>query len=269
MSKASVPSYSTFEQYPILLDPIPLNKIESPYDKTIYLLQYLEVEICGDFDPDITYFLLWHCLDACDMMLHWVVKLKWDKKYKIPGKQSYVRAVKPWGQFSYCLLELCIQCHAGMGYKAAGYPDAAVWFRYVWLDCVKTDVVRTMRLILPVKDDKTVRLAEMRQEASVLRNDENPYDPIQQPHLHHLIKCSLKLARLPNFEKQYWKPYIRALTTCATQMHSNRNGYYQIPVIREEQRNGKIFRCVYRPRGSGKGLELTYEKEVISESRVL
>lgn len=258
MSKAFVPSYSTFEQLPIFLDPIPLDKIESPYDKTVYLLQCLEVEIYGDFDPAVTYFLLQHCIDACDMMLHWVVKLKWDERHKIPGKQSYVRAVKPWGQLGYCLLELCIQCHAGMGYKVAGYPDAAIWFRYVWLDCVKTDIVRTMRLISQAKDDKTVRLAEMRQEARELRNDKNPYDPIQQPHLHHLIRCSLKLANLPNFEKQYWKPYIRALTTCATKLAQNSNGYYQIPVIQVKQQKGKDFIGIYTHDGKGKGLKRIY-----------
>jgi hypothetical protein len=266
MSKATIPSYGNFVEVYILHDPIPLDKVDSPYDRAIYLLQCLELELWVDFDPEISYVLLQDCFDARSTMLHWVVKLKWDEKHKIPGQQSYIRALKPWGQLGCCLLELCIQCHAGVGYKVAGYPDAAIWFRSVWLDCVRLDVIRTVRSMMQVKDDKTVRLAEIRHEAAKLKNDENPYDPTQQPHLYHLIKCSLHLAKKSNFERQYWKPYIRALTTCATQMNKNQNGYYRVPIVRQEEQDGKIFLCIYRPLGRGKGLELIYAKEVISKT---
>lgn len=264
------------EQKSILAHPLPLNKITPPYDKLVLSLQVLNIEIIGTTDSDIVEILellMIPCLESWDTIRHWLIKLKWNTKHKIPGRRAHTQGTKPWGLLFCHLLELCIQCHALVGYKRAGYPDASEWFKQIWLEYLKTDLefafvidfLCPVIFALNIEYNKTNQVAGMRQQLRKLKNYENPYNPTIQPHLHHLIECSRRLAESQDadvFKKEYWNPYLHAFAVCVIQRERNPKGYYRTHIVRREQQDEKSFLCSYESLGKGKGLKLILKKEL-------
>lgn len=252
-----------------IITSVPIDKVEPLFKETVASLLDQTSEVYGTVDFDVVefffqhYFLVWQ-----DITIHWVVKLKWSSKHKIPGGQAHARSAKPVGEMYFRLLELCIQCQGLMGHKATGYPDAADWFSEIWLDDTHSQLVGRVVLLLGVeggrKDDY---LAGLRQTVRALRDDQNPFDPEALPHLHRLVECAIRLAGSSDeFRKNYWKPYIYSLSGLATQLANNSNGYYRKVTVRLEQKKGKTFWCIYESPGRGKGLKLMYSKQVIPET---
>ncbi len=238
---------------------IPTDAIEPPYNELVKMLQTVAVEYDGELDPDVANFLISQGLEFWNTLLHWVTKLKWNSKCKIPGGQTHARSTKPWGELLYCSLELCIQCHAGVGYKAAGYPDAAVWFEKIWIDYVIADMAHKVALMFQLESDKTSWVADLSLVLRELKNDRNPYNQMREPHLHHLINCSLKLAgKSEEFRKRYWLPYVRAYAACVTQLKFNPSGYYKTVVVKEVQHLGRKITAVYEVGRTGKSLKRIY-----------
>ncbi len=251
------------EKLLIPIYPIPVDKVDPPFDEMISMLQKADIEVPGALD-EVTQFLVTHCLNVWETALHWVTKLKWNTKHEIPGGQEYVRALKPMGQALAHEMELCIRCHAGVGYKAAGYLDASHWFSELFMEHQRLDLDES----LTVTDDgggKTAIIAGFRQNIlAVLEEDQNPFDPAIEPHMHKLIDCSLRLvARSDVFRKKYWAPYKRSLRAWITQV--DQEGCYQLLMLRVVGKKERAFLQICKPLGRGKGRRILLEKEVKKE----
>ena len=247
---------------------IPTENVNPPFDEMIHQLQTLEIHAPPYLkvgEPEM--YVVRHCLDGWDTALHWAAKLKWSTNHKIPGGQKHSRAAKPMGIILACEIELCIQCHAGLGYKATGYNDASIWFGAVWEEHVKNNLNNLFKLTIHGSGKKGAVFNFRHNVLAVLKEDKNPFNPEDQPHMHHLIECSLNLAKRSDvFRKKYWVPYVRALTACATQVDHNPNGYYQVLTARLTPKMGKTFLQICKPVGKGKGERILFEKEVVAET---
>lgn len=244
---------------------IPTKGIDEPFAQvfsaiqtsTIYGVKKLhEVEI----------FVVKNYINALDTALHWAAKLRWNTNHKIPGGQVHARAAKPLGVILACQIELCVQCHAGVGYEKAGYPDASIWFGDIYRESLQVGVTDLL-VLTKYEGGKKAGVLHLRRLIAVLENDENPFDLEVMPCLHHLIECSLALAKKSDlFRKKYWRPYIRSLKAWATQMDLNPRGCYQAQFGRIVQREGRSFFQVCRSLNRGKGLRVIFEKEMGAET---
>lgn len=245
---------------------IPTEKVDLPFAQVIRAIQNLEI-----YGPrklnEIEMFLMQHCVAGSDTILHWATKIKWNSSHKIPGGQAHVRATKPVGVIVAREIELCIQCHAGVGYKRAGHQDASIWFGELWRESLKINL-NDLFTVTTNGGGKKAGVIGLRQDVlAALKGYRNPFDPSVRPQLHNLIECSIYLAeRGENFRKQYWSPYIRSLSAWATQLDSNLNGYYQVLMGRVVRKKGRVFFQVCKPLGQGKGLRVLFEKEVGAET---
>jgi hypothetical protein len=148
--------------------------------------------------------------------LHYVFKLKWDSKHKIPVKlkPASQRAFKLWGEYLYAVLEMCVECHAA---TAAGVPyaNAAEWFQKVALEMKTSDL---KAIYFAKKGLKRKTVDQQRGLLKALKNYENPGDPKTHPHTFALVEAAITLAeRSDVFRKKYWKPF----TTAAAQLLEN------------------------------------------------
>lgn len=134
-----------------------------------------------------------------EISLHWVYKLKWGgAKYKIPFKRNLVKIVQPHGIVMFRILSLCEQCYSFQKY---GYESGLAWFFWIINHDLMPESYKHSRT-------KTERVSSGRQEISVLKENNNPFDPKTELHLWRVIELSTKMNRSPNFEKEYWRPFI-------------------------------------------------------------
>lgn len=86
---------------------------------------------------------------AWEIALHWVIKLEWNTKHKIPAPLSIVRGYKPKGAFLRNILRLCERCHTmqeALPPGAVPYPHAAYWFGLVFWDLMLNEIGSTFTL---------------------------------------------------------------------------------------------------------------------------
>ena len=146
--------------------------------------------------------------------LHWVFKLKWCSKHKIPYSRGLTNACKPYGELIFCYLELCIQCHA-ISPIGSIYGNASDWF---------VKLVRETQLnafFCDTSPGKVKRLIERRKQFDLLKEGKNPFSRKFLPHLHRLIEACLPLLKSDMFEEEYWTPFLRAFSAWNTMYESN------------------------------------------------
>lgn len=240
---------------------IPTERVDRPFAQIINAIQTSTIHGTRKLH-EIEIFVVKNYVNASDTALHWAAKLRWDTKHKIPGGQVHARSAKPMGVILACEIELCVQCHAGVGYKTAGYLDASLWFGDIYRESLQVGVTDLL-VLTKHEGGKKAQVLYLRRLIAVLENDENPFDVKVMPCLHHLIECSIDLAKRSDlFRKKYWRPYIRSLKAWATQMDLNPRGYYQEQFGRVVQREGRSFFQVCRTINRGKGLRVMFEKEL-------
>ena len=137
-----------------------------------------------------------------NLALHWVVKLKWDKRYKIPYPRKVAEIMKPFGNLLYRYAELCIQCHGFL--TPNPYPTSASWFG----NLIRESQVNT--IFKPHSPSKTKTLKDRRQTINIIVDAGNPISKQDAPHEWQLIETSLKFDRGTNFDKDFLKPFIQA-----------------------------------------------------------
>lgn len=244
---------------------IPTERVDKPFAQIINAIQTSTIHGTRKLH-EVEKFVVKNYINASDTALHWAAKLRWDTNHKIPGGQVHACAAKPMGVILACEIELCIQCHAGIGYKKAGYLDASLWFRDIYRESLQVGVTDLL-VLTKYQGGKKARVLHLRRLIAVLENDKNPFDAEVMPCLHHLIECSLALEKKSDlFRKKYWLPYIRSLKAWATQMDLNPRGYYQAQFGRIVQREGRSFFQVCRTINRGKGLRVMCEKELVAET---
>ncbi len=176
--------------------------------------------------------------------LHWVFKLKWYSKHKIPYNRRLVKVCKPYGELVFRCLELCIQCHAAYPVGSFPYGNASDWFE---------QLIREAQLYAFSHNDspgKVQRLKERRRQYDLLKEGKNPFSSKSLPHLHRLIAACLPLLSSDRFDKDYWTPYLKAFSAWNTMFESKEWTTYC------EQEGKSYIRM-----GQGKGLQRLYLKE--------
>lgn len=244
---------------------IPTQSVDEPFAQIFNAIQTSTIHGTRKLH-EVEIFVLKNYINGLDTALHWAAKLRWNTNHKIPGGQVHARAAKPLGVILACEIELCVQCHAGVGYKKAGYPDASIWFGDIYKEVLQVGINDLLTLTTN-GGGKKAGVSHLRRLIAVLENDKNPFEPEVMPCIHHLIECSLYLAgKSDDFRRKYWSPYIRSLKILATQMDRNPQGYYQTLIGRIVKKEGELFFQVCRTLNRGKGLRVLYEKEVVAEN---
>jgi hypothetical protein len=141
--------------------------------------------------------------------LHYVFKLKWDSKHKIPVKlkPAAQRGFILWGDYLYAVLELCVQCHA-FAFTSVPYANAAEWFQKVALEMKTSDL---KAIYFAKKGLKRKSVDQQRKLLKALKEYENPGDSITHPHAFALVEAAITLAeRSDVFRKKYWNAFKTA-----------------------------------------------------------
>jgi len=158
------------------------------------------------------------------IILHWVIRKKWNEKHKIPGDRVRNKDYEALGALYFWILELCIQVHA---FERSGYLSAAEWFACI----IKHERDGAYRTIFEVASgartspSKTEISNYLAEKASALKKFKYPYDPPEfwnpydsekDPHMHKLIAAATRYAETAsNFRKQYWKPFVATFSAWA------------------------------------------------------
>jgi hypothetical protein len=132
-------------------------------------------------------------------ILHWVIKLSWDSKHKLPKlPRGQKKAYESLGQLYSLVITLCERCHF-LGYGSS-YNNAAEWF---------IDVLSEQRLDSPNADQsKDADIKQMQKENKHLFSDLiNPFNPLEEPATYQLVEASLAIREKSDiFLKKIWEP---------------------------------------------------------------
>ena len=187
-----------------------LNNIPQPWRDTIGRLQNKVVVLPSEPSED-EQMNLWRVGIILDIALHWVVRNELNTKHKIPYSRKLTKVLEPLGLLLTCYLRLCRKAYENSKAGTLPYQNAAGWFeaiyQEIWLNSLDTSLY---------VDGKTKKLKERRDTLDALQEDTNPVDKNISPHEYRLIKVCLRLLKENKFDKNYWKPYLRAYSAWIT-----------------------------------------------------
>jgi hypothetical protein len=174
--------------------------------------------------------------------LHWVIKLEWDSRYKIPEKRVVIEATKPIGVWLQSILHLCEKAHSAsvLGGQATRYLNAANWFSAIVQEIWAFGIASFFAEILyPVADteieqrQRAISRDKKRLEIRLLHNTCSRIKALEKPvryplaqfaqfqdldttdlALGDLLAKAIDLAeRSDQFRKQTFTPCVRAMRT--------------------------------------------------------
>lgn len=178
------------------------------------------------------------------MVAHWVFKLKWSSKHRLPAKRNEAKNWKPFGEMILATLELCIQCYAIKG-KELPYDNAYQWWSAIALESKYSE-------LMSATQGKDVLVNKMRKELAMLRYYKNPYNRKEGPHIFELISTATKLAErntesgvdLDIFRKEYWSPFLGAYKRLVDAFRAN----HELQVVKQSN-DGTLWRQAGRGKG--------------------
>jgi hypothetical protein len=145
-------------------------------------------------------------LDAgWELVLHWVHKLKWNSRHKIPVKRGRAtksaQLLKPLAQVCVAWINLCMELHVlGFGRQ---YKNAGEWFKAICWE-IKQDIYSAVfhRKEGSILDGKTKR-----DLAAIIGNGAiNPFDPEHQPAQWAAADAVLAIKTThPDIFREFWK----------------------------------------------------------------
>lgn len=141
-------------------------------------------------------------LTLYNISLHWVIKEKWKKNYKIPYPTKLVKVMKPFGKLMARYLELCIQCHSSLD-EPSSYSTAAAWF---WCICRES---QRNTIFESANTGKSESLTARREIVNSINDGINPISKELALHEWRLVNCALSFTRGDNFDRDYLRPFIR------------------------------------------------------------
>ncbi len=117
--------------------------IPFPWDKTFSLLQQscpLQPLIPSvRFKPAIE--LRMSNVEAdWQIVLHWVVRKKWNPRLKIPVPCKVALLYERWGELMFRALELCIQCHNASHPASQYYRNPSDWYLQLIIEARSHDL---------------------------------------------------------------------------------------------------------------------------------
>ena len=179
------------------------------------------------------------------IVFHWVIKKKWLKKHKIPGKPMLAKLFEPKATYWYWVLELCIQLHTFQ--KENSYQNAGDWYKAL-VNERKAINLKSFDSIVASKETEETKSAWSGEKESVeteerksawlgekesvikaekhligaLRKSENPFDVSFYPHHHNLFQTALQLKDSSDqFRSEFWNPFLTAYSGWIESLRAN------------------------------------------------
>ncbi len=194
-------SETPIESIPLV--PINLDKTPMPWKREFQLLTHPDLlemaAIEREVDP-----LFCGAYYHVAKVLHWVIKLRWDTKHKLPKlPRGQKKAYKPLGALYNAVIEICQECHF-WGYGEQ-YDNAAQWFIEVLaegaLDCPNVDQSK----------DSDIKDMQNQNKCLFSAPPENPFKATEEPSTYELIKAAIAIRGESDvFRKTKWRQLKKA-----------------------------------------------------------
>ncbi len=207
---------------------VPTENIPHPWGKAIEIAK--KITLPPEAAISKAYAALYKYAQAnWECSFHWLYKLKWKHKHKIPSFGDVCTEVsEPVGWLLWSLLELCEEVHRRHCVETKNYNHASDRFPLICQEI----------LCRYFFDEKSQGLQKLRKDLKALKNSEeefqNPYSTEENLHLHRLATVCRKLATDWEFERTYLRSrgmkigrhptppgFIQALSTWATELDQN------------------------------------------------
>lgn len=217
---------------------VPISKVPPPWHLAIDSIQSPFVPLLIPNKPTETHIAINEALWV--VALHWVFKKKWSKRHKIPANRAVKDAVKPLGELLYRILELCIQCHAVLPVNSTRCGNAAQWFDCVVWETKRRDFAEILFQSYKKGQGKKQEVGEIWTEIRLLKGGSNPFNLEFSPHSFRLVDEALKLAKLENFNQEYWRPLLKAYSNWARALDQNDNWkFFRVEAGKLVAQNGR------------------------------
>jgi hypothetical protein len=172
------------------------------------------------------------------MIVHWVIKKRFNTRHKIPLKKKYADTYKSMGTLYADVYRACERLHSFTNGK---YRNAAHYFGMI----LKEQRVEGLNL-----GTKRATLDGIKRENSYLSRgddtEESPFDPIDFPHTYEFFRLLIAMSnRNDILRKEVFEPLKKSRKAWATDYHKNPEN--QIGIYE----NGREYRQM-PGRGSGK-----------------
>ena len=140
-------------------------------------------------------------------ILHWVVKLKYDSKHRMPKvPKGRTNTYKPLGVLYWKALELSLQLPETA--LRLGLRHGADLWRWLLVEHALEGVPCNY---------KPESIKRLKRQNAILRDYKNPFDSGRTPYTWALIEdARLNAERLDHFRKDYWSPFMNARTKWCT-----------------------------------------------------
>ena len=206
---------------------VPTEIISPPWDKAIETAK--KITLSPDTAISDAHAALHRYAQASwECSFHWLYKLKWNRKHKIPFGDVCTEVSEPVGWLLWSLLELCKEVHLYSCMETKNYNHASEWFSLICQEILDRYFF----------DGKSQNLQKLRKDLKALKYSrkefQNPYSTEENLHLHRLATVCRKLATDTEFNKIYLRSkgikvgrhltppgFIQALSTWATELDQN------------------------------------------------
>lgn len=186
---------------------LPTDGIPHPWDLTMYWLDE-PLPISPLLQPAIQQHMDLAGIDW-RITLYWVVKKKWNHKLKIPVNRKYAMLLKPRGELFFRALELCMAGYNSSHLDSKDYHNASDWYLQLMQETRNLD---NQEIQANEASGKKPFVQDLYQIIKTLKNQKNPATPSTSLHFYRLMEVALSLEKQDQFNNDYWKPFLSALS---------------------------------------------------------
>ncbi|HEY9653664.1 MAG TPA: hypothetical protein V6C95_23585 [Coleofasciculaceae cyanobacterium] len=197
---------------------------------------------------------------AVDMLLiglHWVIKLDWDKKHKIPTSKEVAITLKPLGEYLYQTFLLCSAVQARQNLlpsQLPNYDDASEWFMSIFVEKIQSLFSEVFDPIISDHKEKPIITYDGHEKRRIVRDIleyprlvEKGIKPFKQTpdlsNLSTLLDAAILMAKESSqFKNNYLKPFTKSWRELLRDMETDK---WQ----REFIKDGKL--CQQYSKGKG------------------
>jgi hypothetical protein len=157
--------------------------------------------------------------------LHWVIKLDWDKKHKIPANRDLAATLKPFGEYLHQSFLLCEAVHArqkSLPYQLPGYTDASDWFLSifkekigaVFFEACNSETLENSKNEVATYDghEKRRYIRTILENPRLVEKNINPFKKFfWLSHLSNLLDAAIFLSKeSSNFKEKHLLPFTKS-----------------------------------------------------------
>jgi hypothetical protein len=196
-------------------------------------------------------------VDVLNIGLHWVIKLDWDKKHKIPASREVAKTLQPLGEYLYQSFLLCSAVHTrqkALLWQLPSYTDASDWFMSIFVEKIKAIFSEMFDLIILDPNKKPIPTYDGHEKHRLVRETleypkcvEKGVNPFRgNPDLSNLstlLDAAIFMAKeSPQFKPKYLRPFTTSWRKLLRDMETDK---WQ----RVFQKDGKL--CQQYSKGKG------------------